>query len=73
MGFEASYDFFKGFVLKKQYQTSAMPLYMKARRVIAQETGCITEVSDNVVSSGYSEVSTRHYGMQTVELSRSIP
>ena len=43
------------FVHKKQYQTSAMPLWLKARRIIATETSCGTEVSNDVVVSGYSE------------------
>ncbi|KAL7551269.1 hypothetical protein ACHAWF_014458 [Thalassiosira exigua] len=57
MGFEESYDFFKGFGLKKQYQTSGMPLFLKTKRIIAEETSCISEVSNNVIVAGYSEVS----------------
>ncbi|KAL7546722.1 hypothetical protein ACHAWF_010056 [Thalassiosira exigua] len=52
MGIEESYNFFKGVGLKKQYQTSAMPLWFKAKRIVSEETSI--EVSNNVVVSGYS-------------------
>lgn len=32
-----------------------MPLYMKTKRIVAQETNCATELSNDVVLHGYSE------------------
>lgn len=55
VGFGASSDYFKGYIHKTQYQTAAMPLYMKTKRIVAQETNCATELSNDVVLHGYSE------------------
>lgn len=33
-----------------------MPLWLKAKRIVADETACVSEVSNEVVVSGYSEV-----------------
>ena len=55
MGFGRSYDFYKGYVSRKMYQTSSLPLWLKTKRIVAQETGCASEVGPQVVISGYSE------------------
>lgn len=55
LGFGSSYDHFKGYLHKTQYQTSTIPLWLKARRIVAEETSCGSEIAKEVVVSGYSE------------------
>ena len=45
MGYGSSYDYFKGYLHKRQYQTSFMPLWLKARRIVAEETLCKSEIA----------------------------
>ena len=47
--------FFTSYLVKKAYQTSAIPLWLKAQQLIVDETGCETELANTVVVSGYSE------------------
>lgn len=35
------------YILNKQYQTSAMPLWLKSRRLVAANTTCGSEISDD--------------------------
>jgi len=55
MGYGSSYNYFKGYLHKTQYQTSSMPLWLKARRLVAEETSCRSEIGKEVVINGYSE------------------
>ncbi|KAK1736308.1 hypothetical protein QTG54_012908 [Skeletonema marinoi] len=40
LGYSNTYDYFKGYIVKKQYQTSFIPLWLKTKRTIAEETNC---------------------------------
>ena len=43
------------FLVKKAYQTSFVPLWLKAQQIIATETSCQSELANDVVVTGYSE------------------
>lgn len=55
IGFGNTYDYFKGYLVKKQYQTSFIPLWLKTKRTIAQETGCASELGTGLFIGGFSE------------------
>ena len=55
IGFGNTYDYFKGYLVKKQYQTSFIPLWLKTKRTIAQETGCASELGNALFIAGFSE------------------
>ena len=55
LGYSNTYDYFKGYVVKKQYQTSFIPLYLKTKRTIAEETACLSELGNGLTVAGYSE------------------
>lgn len=52
---ESSNKVFKGYVVKKQYQTSVVPLWLRAAEVIKEETDCKSALADAVALYGYSE------------------
>ena len=55
LGYSNTYDYFKGYILKKQYQTSFIPLWLKTKRTIAEETDCVSELGNGLTVAGYSE------------------
>jgi len=55
LGYGDSYEYFKSFLVKKAYQTSFVPLWLKAQQIIATETSCQSELANDVVVTGYSE------------------
>jgi hypothetical protein len=46
---------FRGYLVKKSYQTSTIPLVKKISKLFEEETGCITALADAAVIMGYSE------------------
>jgi len=55
LGYSNTYDYFKGYIVKKQYQTSFIPLWLKTKRTIAEETNCVSELGNGLTVAGYSE------------------
>jgi hypothetical protein len=55
LGYSNTYDYFKGYIIKKQYQLSFIPLWLKTKRMIAEETGCVSELGNGLTIAGYSE------------------
>lgn len=55
LGYSNTYDYFRGYVVKKQYQTSFIPLWLKTKRTIAEETKCASELGNGLTIAGYSE------------------
>ena len=55
LGYSNTYDYFKGYIVKKQYQTSFIPLWLKTKRTIAEETECVSELGNGLTVAGYSE------------------
>jgi hypothetical protein len=46
---------FRGYIVKKSYQTSTIPLVKKISKLFEEETGCTTALADAAVVMGYSE------------------
>ena len=43
------------YLMTKTYQTSFIPLWLKAQKIIHDENGCKTDLGDSAVVLGYSE------------------
>jgi len=57
MGYAENADeLFKGYTIKKAYETSCVPIVFWARQYIRQLTNCATAISTTVGLKGYSEV-----------------
>jgi hypothetical protein len=56
MGYaENAYQLYKGYTIKKAYQTSCVPIVLWARQYLRELTECRTELSTTVGIKGYSE------------------
>lgn len=55
LGYGESYNHFKSYLVRQAYKTAAIPLWLKAQQMIADETNCTSEMANNVFLSGYSE------------------
>ncbi len=56
MGYgESSGQVFKAYLVKRQYQTSIIPLWLMAGRMIQEETDCMSALADSAAILGYSE------------------
>ena len=56
MGYgESSGQVFKAYLVKRQYHTSIIPLWLMAGRMIQEETDCMSALADSAAILGYSE------------------
>ena len=56
MGYgESSGRLFKAYLVKQQYQTSIIPLWLKADQIVQQGSNCTAALADAVAILGYSE------------------
>lgn len=52
---ESSATIHKGYLIKKQYLTSVIPLWLKAQSIIRDESNCGTALADATALTGFSE------------------
>jgi len=55
MGFGESIDCFKGTFVRKAYQTPALPLWLATQDLVADMSGCKTQLTNKAIVNGYSE------------------
>jgi len=55
LGYGESHSFYKSYLVKRAYQTSTMPLWLKAKELLRNETNCTSELADVVTVNGHSE------------------
>jgi pimeloyl-ACP methyl ester carboxylesterase len=56
MGYaESAADSYKGYIVRKSYETSIVPLWWKTKAIIREETNCQSALANAAILSGYSE------------------